>query len=337
MKTLFVPIYLIVALTPLSAQSQQNGGTLSSFLAAQGLAGAKLERRFGNHLMVPASINNKRAALMIDTGAPITLVDKNSASTFGLKIENTGSTVGGVFGTRWERYGMSMVKSIAMGNCVLTNVPVALSDESSMNTEISSTPTGSHIPEPIQMAHINGLLGAREMRKFGMIIDCTRQMLYVNPNGPSAFVSQKLAGFLAGRGFTQVPMRFNSSHHFDVQGALNGHPTRFIVDSGAGTTVLAKEIAVHCGVLAGGLPLVSDASDGRRVHISSGAVNELAIGDFKITKAQVDLAPISGDVLKSKTAGEANAGLFGEEYLSFNFAVIDIGGMSLYLRHADVR
>jgi len=41
----------------------------------------------------------------------------------------------------------------------------------------------------MQMSHINGLLGAREMRKFGMIVDCTRQMLYVNPNGPSALVS----------------------------------------------------------------------------------------------------------------------------------------------------
>jgi hypothetical protein len=44
------------------------------------------------------------------------------------------------------------------------------------------------------------------MRKFGMMIDCTRQMLYVNPNGPSAAVSEQLAGFLSGRGFTRVPM-----------------------------------------------------------------------------------------------------------------------------------
>jgi hypothetical protein len=36
------------------------------------------------------------------------------------------------------------------------------------------------------MAHFNGVLGAREMVKFGMIIDCTRQMLYINPNGASS-------------------------------------------------------------------------------------------------------------------------------------------------------
>ena len=88
---------------------------LAGFLFGQGLAGAKLERRFGNHLFVPVSINNKRAALMIDTGAPVTLIDKDSATTFGLTVENMPRNVGGVFGERWERYGMGMVKSIAMG------------------------------------------------------------------------------------------------------------------------------------------------------------------------------------------------------------------------------
>lgn len=229
MKRLFACTLLIAILAPLSTQSQ----TLTSFLARQGLAGAKLERRFGNHLLVPVSINNKRAALMIDTGAPVAMIDKNSAASFGLKVESTKTHVGGAFGTRWERYGMSMVKSIAMGNCVVTNVPVALSDESSMNEEIRRTTTGSNVATSIRQQHVNGLLGAREMRKFGMIIDCTRQMLYINPNGSSAAVSQKLAGFLASKGFTRVPMRINSSSHFDVEGALNGHSTRFIVDTGS--------------------------------------------------------------------------------------------------------
>src|SRR5947199_10833175 len=108
MKMLFALILWTAALAPFTAQSQQQPGTLAGFLSGQGLVGVKLERRFGNHLFVPVSINNKRAALMIDTGAPVTIIDKNSATTFGLKIENTASNVGGVFGERWERYGMGM-------------------------------------------------------------------------------------------------------------------------------------------------------------------------------------------------------------------------------------
>src|SRR6266403_4154943 len=111
MKRLFVCALLIAGIAPFSAQSQQSTGTLAGFLSGQGLAGAKLERRFGNHLFVPVSINNKRAALMIDTGAPVTIIDKNSAATFGLRVESTTINVGGVFGKRSEHYGTSVAKS----------------------------------------------------------------------------------------------------------------------------------------------------------------------------------------------------------------------------------
>jgi hypothetical protein len=60
MKKLFSSILLIATLTPFHGQAQQPGGTLVGFLAKQGFAGAKLERRFGNHLFVPVSINNRR-------------------------------------------------------------------------------------------------------------------------------------------------------------------------------------------------------------------------------------------------------------------------------------
>ena len=85
------------------------------------------------------------------------------------------------------------------------------------------------------------------MIKFGMIIDCTRQMLYVNPNGRSPMVSQSLTSFLAGRGFTRIPIRLNANHHFDVQGTLNGHATRFILDTGSANTLIDTQVAVRSG------------------------------------------------------------------------------------------
>ncbi|MGZ5522684.1 MAG: hypothetical protein ACXWF1_06060, partial [Chthoniobacterales bacterium] len=66
-------------------------------------------------------------------------------------------------------------------------------------------------------------------------------------------------------------------------------------------------------------------------------VKELAIGNFKVANAEVVVAHLSGDILHSKSAAESNAGVLGQEYLSSNFAVIDMGGMALYLRHPDSR
>ena len=97
------------------------------------------------------------------------------------------------------------------------------------------------------MPHLNGLFGIREMRRFGMIIDCSRQMLYMNPNGPSSAVSQSLANFLVTRGFSRIPMRLNANDHFDVEGALNSHETKFIVDTGSANTLVDTQVAVKSG------------------------------------------------------------------------------------------
>lgn len=338
MKKLLVSILLPATLIPFPTQAQQTSGTLAGFLSKQGLAGAKLERRFGNHLFVPVSINKRNAALMIDTGSPVTVIDTNSVNSFGLTVEKTGENVGGLFGRSWERYGTSKLASIGMGNCIITNVPVAISDISGMNIDISGPATGSHLAGAPKMAHLNGILGTREMAKFGMIIDCTRQMLYVSPNGPSSAVSQAVAGFFLTRGFTRIPMRLNANHHFDVEGALNGHSARFIVDTGSGTTLIDKQTAVKAGVAPAAVAGMAAGGAGGLVERSSGAsIKELAVGGFKIANAEVEVARVSSDILRSKSDAESNAGVLGIEYLSSNFAVIDMGGMALYLRHPDSR
>jgi predicted aspartyl protease len=338
MKKLLVPIILIATLIPFRADGQRASGTLAGALASQGLAGAKLERRYGNHLFLPVSINNRHGALMIDTGSPNTLIDRNSVNTFGLTVEKTGSSVGGLFGRSWERYGASKVKSIAMGNCAVTNVPVAIVDLSGMNPERNAAATGSHISDSKAMAHLNGVLGAREMVKFGMIIDCTRQMLYINPNGASSGVSQSLANFLAGRGFTRISMRLNANAHFDIEGALNGHRTRFLVDTGSANTLIDTQVAVKSGTGVTALAGYGTGGAGNLVEgVNRTGVKELAIGNFKLANAEVVVAHVSGDILLSKSAAESNAGVLGQDYLSTNFAVIDMGGSALYLRRPDSR
>ena len=338
MKKLSVAIVFFGTLIPFFTEGQQADGTLASALSKQGLAGAKLGRRYGNHLFVSVSINNRHGALLIDTGSPNTLIDRNSVNTFGLTVEKTDSSVGGLFGRSWERYGQSKVKSLGMGNCVVTNVPVAIADLSGMNPDRDAAPTGSHIANSKAMAHLNGVLGVREMLKFGMIIDCTRQMLYINPNGASSGVSQSLASLLTARGFTRIPLRLNANDHFDVEGALNGHATRFILDTGSANTLIDTQVAVKSGTGVTALAGYGAGGAGNLVEgVNRTGVKELTIGNFKLANAEVVVAHVSGDILLSKSAAESNAGVLGQDYLSTNFAVIDVSGRALYLRHPDSR
>jgi len=273
---------------------------LKTFLEHEGFGGSSLQRRFGNHLFANTIINGRRTALMIDSGCPITLIDRTSAQKLGLHMQETKKYVGGVTGHA-ERYGISKLATLAMGNCTFANVPVEVAEESQINL--------------IARPHLDGLFGAHEMAKFGMIIDCARQMIYVNPKGPSASTTQKLAQFLAGRGFTRIPMRFNSDEHLEIDAAINGHPVRLIVDTGSGMTLLSAPVATAAGTSLS--PNLSFHGEG------IGNVQQLALGNLVVNNAQV----MVGNVAKM-----VGAGLLGEEYLSWNFAIVDVGGMNLYLR-----
>jgi len=285
--------------------SNSQPAALKTFLERQGFGGSPLQRRFGNHLFVTTVMNGRRTALMIDTGCPYTLIDRASIRKLALGVQETKSYVTGVTGIS-QRYGVSKLATLAMGNCTFTNVPVQVADESDINL--------------ISRPHLDGLFGAHEMAKFGMIVDCARQMIYVNPKGPSAATTQKLAQFLAGRGFTRIPMRFNPGHHLEIDAAINGHPVRLIVDTGSFVTVLSAPTASAAGTSLS--PRLAAGGEG------IGHVQQLALGNLVVSNAEVIVANVT------KMVG---AGLLGEEYLSWNFAIIDLGGMNLYLRPPDRR
>jgi gag-polyprotein putative aspartyl protease len=166
----------------------------------------------------------------------------------------------------------------------------------------------------IARPHLDGLFGAHEMAKFGMIIDCARQMMYVNPRGPSAATSQKLAQFLAARGFSRIPMHFND-HQLEVDAALNGHPTKLTIDTGSGFSLISAPVATAAG---------TTMSSRFNYHGEGiGYIKQMTLGNLVVNNAEVAVANVAKFV---------GAGLLGEEYLSWNFGILDLGGMNLYLR-----
>jgi predicted aspartyl protease len=131
---------------------------LKTFLEHEGFGGAPLQRRLGNHLFVTTIMNGRRTALMIDTGSPRTLIDRGTIHSLGLAVQNTKVPVGGIWGWKPEHYGVSKLTTLMMGNCTFANVPITVADESHINR--------------VRGPHLDGLFGAHEMSKFGMVIDC---------------------------------------------------------------------------------------------------------------------------------------------------------------------
>ena len=304
MKTfpLALAFFAIVCLSISNGQAAGSAApaALKTFLEHEGYGGSQLQRRFGNHLFANVMINGRRGALMIDSGCPDTLINRSSAQRLGMQVKETKGYIVGVTGSA-ERSGASKLATLAMGNCTFANVPVAVANEDQINA--------------IARPHLDGLFGAHEMAKFGMIVDCARQMIYVNPKGSSAASSQKLAQFLASRGFSRVPMHFSADHHLEVDASLNGHPTKLTVDTGSGFSLISAPVATASGAKMS--PTYSYHGEG------IGYINQMTLGNLVVHNAEVAV---------SEVAKFVGAGLLGEEYLSWNFGIVDVGGMNLYLR-----
>jgi len=298
----YLALLLAVPISVSGAPQKSTGpgpAALKTFLEHEGYGGSPLQRRFGNHLFVNTLMNGRRTALMVDTGCPFTLLDRGSARKIGIGVAETKSYLVGVLGDA-QHYGVSNLSSLAMGNCTFNNVPVSVADESDINE--------------YSRPHLDGLFGAHEMAKFGMIVDCTRQMIYANPKGSSAATSQKLAQFLIGRGFTRIPMRFNKENHPQIDGTVNGHPTQMVVDTGSFVTLLSSPAAASFGATFA--PQFS--KDGQGIaHV------ELGFGNLVVNNAEV---------IVGKVAKMVGSGLLGEDCLSWNFGIVDFAGMNLYLR-----
>ena len=91
--------------------------------------------------------------------------------------------------------------------------------------------------------------------------------------GFSAVVSPKIARPAITDGSGVVAIERSRDQHFYVEGAINGHPVTFLIDSGASLVSVSSELARKIG-LAPGAPLIFDTAGGRVV---GGVVPEASV------------------------------------------------------------
>ncbi len=312
MKILLVRAAFIltaIAFPVCSAQPETAARDLSRFLATKGFADVKMKRRFLNHLFVPVKINEKPAALLVATAAEATGIDRSSAARLGLTEQKSNRHIRGSLGPSNEPLGMTNLE-LAIGAANLINVRAAILNLTDLNKFKNQS-------------HLDGVLGLSEMQRFGAVLDCAGEKLYMRAGGNSRSASAELAGFLASTGFVRVPMRLdNKNHRFAVNASINGRRTEMVVDTGAFITCVTKQTAMTAGISLLSKSVLGSAAGGRREGLRIGRAKEIKVGDFRIEAPDVGIGNLWADSL-------------GIEYVSLNNGIIDVGGMALYLRRPD--
>jgi predicted aspartyl protease len=300
---------------PTPTDTAADNSTLDSLLKQQGFGVVKLKqenldnqkahRNNPKHLIIDVEVNRVSASLMVDTGTPTTNIARGSLKKFGLVERKTSDRVTSPLGSASKKfYGIAKLNTLAMGNCVIQDLPVLI----------------DAIP------YVDGVFGSDDMHTIGAVLACAEPALYYAPRGPRSDTSSKLAAMLQGNGFTQVPMRLTSNHRLEVACSIDGTPSTIMVDTGSLATCVDKSIGIKAGIIMKHTRRVLIGSGGANAPVSSGHVKQFAIGDFEIRDVDISFVHL-------KKADHPSAYLLGIGELVSNSAIIDVGGLSMYLRH----
>ncbi|NYZ63151.1 retropepsin-like aspartic protease [Luteimonas deserti] len=146
-----------------------------------------------------------------------------------------------------------------------------------------------------------------------------------------------VATALEAGGYASVPMRRHGDAHLTVEMRVNDVPGVFILDTGAGRTVIDRAAQSRFdegrAAVAGG---VATGAGGAGVAIEALPDSRLRIGDYRDEAFTVHVMPLDHVNAAFVRRGEAAVdGVLGADVLERGGAVIDYPNLRLYLRNPD--
>lgn len=313
MQKVIVPTLLLV-LTCATARGSAPLTALDAFVVSHGYGGAQFVST-ENTYRVPINANGKVGDLTIDTGAPDSIIFKASVKKFGLLPTETNERVHGAFGIGKEKISIVTIHQLRMGNLAFVNVKAG----------VVSDFVGNGL-RPYGLT--DGLLGLREMLKYGMVLDLSNHLLLAHPGGQMKGIADGIRSILTKQGYTPINLSMMEGH-LEVPAVVNNTPCRLIVDTGAFFTVIDRQFArtARIGGYDTGLNAQGLGTNGRGIGYSH--FSELKVGDFTIKNASVTISDLDAEI----TGGKLRAGgLLGAEYLGLHGAIFDFNSGTLYLR-----
>jgi predicted aspartyl protease len=256
-------------------------------------------------------LNGNVGSLIIDTGAPGTLIFRSSLKRLGLVEQKTNKHVIGALGRGTDVFGMALIKTLAAGNCTFTDVPVLIANG-----------RGETMLDPTRP---DGAFGLHELIRYRAVLDLKDRMIYLQ-TGPTK-KNSGVRSILLQQGYTPVPISI-VEHHLMIRGSLNGVPCHMVVDTGAYLTAFSSDFVTRAGFKTVATPFIARGLGGS-THVRMVKFANLRLENYEILNGSATVAPLNPEIFNSKSGV---AGLIGAEYLGMNWAVFDFSDGTMYLR-----
>ncbi len=143
----------------------------------------------------------------------------------------------------------------------------------------------------------------------------------------------RLTDFLANRGFTKIKLFKEKTGHTTLNASINGKVGRFILDTGAGATIIGEDVVSKFNVFNQKNGKDAQIADGTCMPMQKSEGNSLELGHFNrkdhtimiMDISQINSGLVNGGVVEID-------GILGADILSTGKAVLDYHEMALYLK-----
>jgi predicted aspartyl protease len=310
---------LLLALAPLSVHGAAKD---RSAMRLPGYKAVSVRYRPLNKMMMFVRINAQPANLLVDTGASQIILDKDVAELAGVKpfqralnqvrfsvpsqVFTMGSEING------ELLPVGLAQNITAGGMNFGSSPVALRNSSHSGTGTS---------------HVDGVLGLDILLRHKTVINCRAKLVFFKVDQGR---QTNLSSIASSQKFTRVPIQREENGALTVPCSIRGQPARLLVDTGAFVTTLHEPFVKSLGLVPETTRISAQFGRGASKRISAAKINDLSIGGFKAPPEKFGVASLPNFALLQGST--RIAGILGMDTLYICHAIIDLEGMSLFLK-----
>src|SRR5438874_7168578 len=125
----------------------------------------------------------------------------------------------------------------------------------------------------------DGVLGADSLTRYKAVINCFTKTIFFKTDSSAHL---KIAQFAASQHFVKVPLREEVTRAFTVPASINGHPCRFLVDTGAFVTTFDLRRATEFLLSFTLTKMDGSFTHGASRRVGLGQVNHLMHGNYHV-------------------------------------------------------
>jgi predicted aspartyl protease len=265
-----------------------------------------------NKMIMSVRINGQPANLLVDTGSNEIILDAAEADSFGIKPSQGNLRYIQSTRVNGQQLPVAFAQNLSAGTVSFGSHFVALRD--------SKRPVAGD-------SNVDGVLGLNFFTRYKAIINCRAKLIFFRVDRAPNIDLRPVA---SEEKFTAIPLREERNGALTVPCSIRGEATRLLVDTGSFITILHEPLLKSLGVSVQATHISVGFTRGASRKINAGRIDDLKIGHFKDQPGKFGVIALPNFTL---VQGDTKiGGILGMDTLYKHHALIDLGGMNLFLK-----